>query len=715
MQKAKRLYVSRQAAWEQVCEKKWLSNLPLKVQLVTAGILLPPDNWNPQTGEFQGGVCDAQGNFVAGLYRYQPPKGGFYGISAAYPVVREKLAYVDKEVIFGGVLIGHFGHFILECLGRLWYILKHDTQDKPLVFLTELEVCSWYEHFFALLGISRERIILLQKPAQFKSVIVPEEAVHSWYSYAQEYLLPYRYMVEQAHKLTGHKSLGKKIFLTRNRLADSQTKCVNEEYFCQFFARQGFVMVELETLPLAEQISIVNDAEEIVAIMGSLTHWALFCRPGTKFTMLTRTNNDILDSQCLINEASQVEWYIVDTAMNLFYANRAVGVCLIGPTIFWQEYVQEHYHMQYEDDSWKNTYHEYLQDWTDYMLQPQRWDMLKKVNPLSLLLRINKALHQNELTLPTPEQAGMINFMAGIAGNVYYWDEGLNSLLCLHLDTGEKSVCYRSFIREFPAPLYGSPVNVGRYLVLPPENADAILIYEFATGKVENIPLSESLPRGNFRYAVCYGQWVIMTGVSHGGIIACNPETLEIRSLLNLNVADLIPDDRNPAIVFGKPCLLDDFLYVPVYDTNLVVEVNLEQDGCRIYHVGAEEAAYGFLAAYAGNIWMAPSQGGPMVVWNPQADVMQIFGQYPAGVQFKKIAGQIRFFTDILADDAWLWLIPWGGDRILRLNMENGRIDSVPMELKAQKPLIVCSCIADGKLVLKNGTEIIVQPLAGIF
>ncbi len=711
MKYEKRLYVSRKGAWEQVCRKNWYSDRSLQVQQVTAGILLPPDNWNPQTGEFQGGVCDGQGKFVAGLLRNKPPQGGFYGVSSAYPITGD-IAYEDKDVIFGGILIGHFGHFILECLGRLWYVLERDEKQKPLVFLTELNVHSWIWNFFELLGIASERVILLKKPTQFKSVTVPEESVHSWYNYTQEYLLPYRHMVEQSKKLTNNKSLGKKIFLTRILLDDSQTKCINEEYFCQFFARQGFVMVELELFTLADQIAIVNNAEEIVSIMGSLTHWALFCRPGTKFTMLTRTSHEILDSQCLVNEAAQVDWYIVDTAMNLLYASRGVGVCLIGPTVFWQEYVRDHYnYICQENDNWKNTYHEYLREWTDYMLQPQEWEKLKQVDPMDLIRHVNKALHQNEMELPREDNAGRINFIGGDEEMVCYWDEGINSLLCLRMDTGAQSICYRSWIREYPVPLYGVPVKSGRYLVLPPENADAVLIYDFVTGKASTIPLPDPLPRENFRYAIRYGDWVIMTGARYAGIVACNPQSGEIRLLLKLNSDELKACDKRQQVIFGKPCLLADMLYVPVCDTNQVLELNLTQNSHKIHNVGEEEAAYGFAAAYAGNIWLAPSQGGPISVWNPPTGITRIFASFPAEVKFTKVAGKIRFFTDILVDGAQLWLLPWGADRILCLNMENGWIERVHIELGTQRPTVSCGCIVGGKMVIGTGSEIVIYDI----
>lgn len=708
MPEVQRLYVRGVDTWGRAAAKSRLSRRELAVMEVPSGILLPPENWNPQTGEFQGGVCDRDGNFVAGLYRNKPPKGGFYGVSSAYAVSEDDLIYVDKEVIFGGILIGHFGHFILECLGRLWYVLTQDAQDKPIVFLTELETCGWFGNFFDLLSIPRRRIILVERPTRFKSVTVPEEAVHSWHDYTLEYLLPYRFMVQQARILMGNKSLGKKIFLTRNKLKDSQTKCVNEEYFCRFFAQQGYTMVELETLPLAEQVSIISSAEEIAAVMGSLTHWALFCRPGTKFTMLTRTSNDILASQCLINEASQVDWYIVDTAMNLFYANRAVGVCLIGPTVYWKAYVKAHYGFLQDDESWKASYHEYLREWTDYMLQPEKWETVKSLDPLALLTCMNKALHQNEQTIEKNElNANPANFMVVDGVFAYYWSEKDNSLLSRNLVSGKIGRLYHKDVRDFPANRYGMLVKIGSHIILTPENANSVLDYDLATGQGVEISLLQALPRGNFRYALAYKNYVLMVGYYSEQIVAYDPSKGEIRCLTRLSLRDLGFNAAEPQPWGGKPCLLDDKLYVPVIDTNQVVEMNLSNGSYNIHLVGSQEAAYGFAVAYAGNVWLAPHLAGPLAVWNPPTGVMQVFDRFPQGFTFERIGGKIRFFTDIVICGRWLWLLPWGAKQFLRLNMETGEFSTVACSAPAIAgiPYTCCGCAFEDRVFVFGGAD----------
>lgn len=400
MEYKKRLYVRNRGAWQNECEDYQLSKRKLWVREVERAILLPPDEWNPQTGEFRGGVCDAKYNFISGLQRSKPPAAGFFGVAAIYEKLpASKPLYIDESVIFGGILIGHFGHFILECLGRIYYVLKHPEDQRRIVFLAEVGVFPWFWRFFELLGIPQKRILLAQQPVMFRHLTVPEESVHSWWNYTEEYLLPYKVLVEQAKLKSANKSLGKKIFLTRKKLQNSISECINEDYFIDFFASKGYVTMEPEEYSIEDQISIIANAEEIVAVMGSLTHWALFCRPGTKFLMLTRTGTDTLGSQCLVNNASGVDWRIVDVSLNFLYAKRSLGVCLLGPTGYWLQYVWDEYGELAESHSFKNAYHEYMLSWIEYYLQENNRNFTKNIDILSMLAFAQQEMQTNEAFL----------------------------------------------------------------------------------------------------------------------------------------------------------------------------------------------------------------------------------------------------------------------------------------------------------------------------
>ena len=355
----KRLFVNNYEQWSNLLTKRFLSDRKLGIMQVENGIILPAKYVGKPAS--RGGVFENDMTFVAGLLRNKPPAAGSFGVKGAYEV--EEISNSDEEVIFGGVLVGLFGHFVLESLGRMWYILQNRQDKRKIVFLNMAGDQEWFYPFFDLLDIERERIIILKQPTQYKKVIVPEESIHSWYDYTQEYLLPYDYIRNRVKP-----SNIKKLYLTRSKIKLTERNkglyLCNEEYFEQFYASKGYTVISPEEFSIEEQISMLAGADELASTMGSLSHLALFCKPGIKFTMLTRVDDDTLYPQCLINEAKDIDWYIVDVSMNLLpLRHRDCGVCLLGETTYWKQYIMEKYNDILQQESWQNKIKDFVKNW----------------------------------------------------------------------------------------------------------------------------------------------------------------------------------------------------------------------------------------------------------------------------------------------------------------------------------------------------------------
>ena len=244
-----------------------------------------------------------------------------------------------------------FGHFMMECLNRLWFVVQNPELKSKILFIItgRGNHCSYFDDFFRLMGIASERIIYVDKPIQCRSVTVPDQAQY-WDSYNKEWQLPYLAMKSQ---LTPGNL--KKLYLTRTKLeaAGHCTKIhCNEKYFEDFFTARGFEAIAMEELKLEEQISLIMGADEIAAIMGTLTHWALFCKPSAKFIMFPRTNHDETPFQRVVNNIFG-NYYIVDIAKNFMYAAQSKNVGLIGSTKYWKEFVADYFgeHIEIDDDN----------------------------------------------------------------------------------------------------------------------------------------------------------------------------------------------------------------------------------------------------------------------------------------------------------------------------------------------------------------------------
>ncbi len=397
----KRIYAANEEQWREICGKSWYRDKTLRVDEVGKGIVLPSVSLDG-TGKYSGGVCTENFDFVAGLLRSSDDpsiRPGQYGINTPYRIPGDKLQFVDEEVIFGGVLVGHFGHFILECMARFWYLLEHPEDQRRIVFTTVLGQKNWFWNFFDLLGLKRERILFVEQPTQYSRVIVPEEAVHSWGFYTNAYRLPYQRLMQICGQ--GDES---KIYLTRTAFYKKGT-CIyyNEEYFEHFFRDKGFKIVAPEQLPIKEQIRLMAGAEEVVTTIGSLAHFANFCRKNTQFTMLARVASQAIPAQGLVLEASGVNWKIVDVSANLLHADRTYGPILLGPTRYWQEYVLDRYGEKIDDTiSLKDSCWEYLYQWAEFYSNQKQFEKIRDKNAYDFLNILYRTTHGKPLPFPNP-------------------------------------------------------------------------------------------------------------------------------------------------------------------------------------------------------------------------------------------------------------------------------------------------------------------------
>ena len=309
--------------------------------------------------------------------------GGVAVVESAYHVKQDELIQLDEDIIFGGSLCGHFGHFILECWSRLWYVIQHPELKLKILFITTTHggYHKWFDDFFRLMGIDLNRIIYVKQPTQCRSITVLEQSQYNhwdYVKYSKEFFLPY-----QTIKTNVKPANVKKIYLTRKNviIGNYRRICLNEEYFEDFFAERGFKVIAPEKLSVEEQISLIMGADEIAATLGTLTHWAMFCKPTTKFIMLTRDNIGTSFIQTFINETFGIEnYYIVKAWKKLLYVKSHVdGIFFLGANKYWKNFVADYFGEQIEEDDdvlyVDNALNKYVSIWFKKYSDPKNFDI----------------------------------------------------------------------------------------------------------------------------------------------------------------------------------------------------------------------------------------------------------------------------------------------------------------------------------------------------
>ena len=242
-----------------------------------------------------------------------------------------ELEFIDESVIFGGMTWAHFGHFILEGLSRLWYLVKNPTDTRKIIYICdEAEIFKFKKQiiydFFKMLGVDEYRLMFIEKPIKFAHISIPSVLFKAdEIYYIKEYPLVYCACAKGANFIHNDKKCFDKIYISHTKWTHRTEMCfLNEDIYEKFFTQKGFKVLYPEEFSVSEMVYYVSNATQIATTMGTTAHYALFARRGTRFIVLTREANarhyskdfTTLTTQCILHQAMKLDWFIIDANLN---------------------------------------------------------------------------------------------------------------------------------------------------------------------------------------------------------------------------------------------------------------------------------------------------------------------------------------------------------------------------------------------------------------
>ena len=403
-------------------KRSYFSDRSLNVREVEKGIFLPTkcvgeeDDEEIDIRHFKraeklnafGGVCDESFNFIAGHQLFNP-RGLDHDnrhIWCSYRVAPEKITYIDETVLYGGSLIEHPGHLIVECFAdRLWWIVQNADSDIKIAIEKIWDIRGWSTgvasfvmEFLEAFGISEDRIIIVRRPTQFKSIIIPDQSSIPLnycfpYDFTSEYIKPFEHIKKQ---LTPGEH--KKIYLTKSKA--TRKSVIGEEYFIDFFRNKGFAIINPEDYSTKEKAELMYGAEEVVTLDGTNSLFSIFCKPSVRLTILTRRLDFWDTPQQLITEALGIkEFFLVNTSgnflenisdetNNMALVNYSDGLTLAYATKEFARYVKYIYNEELDitpEESLKKCFFDYLAFFPKYYSQGKQFIAVSSVRITDIL------------------------------------------------------------------------------------------------------------------------------------------------------------------------------------------------------------------------------------------------------------------------------------------------------------------------------------------
>ncbi|QDA35702.1 glycosyltransferase family 61 protein (plasmid) [Paracoccus liaowanqingii] len=199
-------------------------------------------------------------------------------------------AYLSGTHIYGGFLFGHFGHFLVESLTRLW--VTDEPYAKSFLFMPRRENCKSFRSYqTAMLDILAPDVPaqLVSQAVEVERLIIPGQAFGL--GAISRGTPEFRSMLRaRMSKLPTNGP--KKIYISRT-LHSAVGGVLNEEILEENFAENGYTIMHPQKMSISEQLIWYNSAEYIVGVDSSAFHlYAFVGRPDQKVALILRRNVD---------------------------------------------------------------------------------------------------------------------------------------------------------------------------------------------------------------------------------------------------------------------------------------------------------------------------------------------------------------------------------------------------------------------------------------
>ena len=276
----------------------------------------------PNEGNWEMGVVEENGYFVDNSHLHNQITKS----SISYITPPKKLHVSSNKCLYLGTICPIWGHLITDCLKNLWFFISNKGKQLidegyiiGYVSTDNKDLPVNYQKILNYLGIDIEKVKRITVPTKFKSVVVPDSSFYlnkdETRHYTKEYIDTIDAIIAQATKGITIPKEKRNVYFTRSRI--KKNKDYGEKNIENIFKNLGFEIYSPETLTLEQQIEILQGCETFATTEGSVSHNAIFLKPGTK-VIIVRKVHSCTGYQFTINSARNLDATWIDAHLSIF-------------------------------------------------------------------------------------------------------------------------------------------------------------------------------------------------------------------------------------------------------------------------------------------------------------------------------------------------------------------------------------------------------------
>jgi FkbM family methyltransferase len=254
------------------------------------------------------GVYDANRDYChdAVLWRRRPLM-----VPSKDPVFADEDATLKGTYLWGGVLHAHFGHFLVESLGRVWGYAAAGEKLDGVLFLekradtdlqTDGSAVAWQSDEAALLRGFQEQMFeqlgmtapigLVRAPVRVERLIVPGQGFGMGPMAAGT--PAFRQFIQERVGSEIASEGPERLYLSRSAYGARRGGVIGEDRIEKRLVQDGYTIFHPQTESLTTQIARYKAAKDIVALDGSALHLlAMVATPKQNVAMIKRRSSPI--------------------------------------------------------------------------------------------------------------------------------------------------------------------------------------------------------------------------------------------------------------------------------------------------------------------------------------------------------------------------------------------------------------------------------------
>ncbi|SEN50416.1 Protein of unknown function [Loktanella fryxellensis] len=264
-----------------------------QITRVEGGLVIPPPKGDQNRSVQKSGVLDADGGFVERSITWR--NGTQVNVEPPMPAAAD-IADLPGRWMYAGPLFGHFGHFLVESISRLWALDQLRGQIDGIVFTPKFQnrpqhILSVYQPMLESLGVD-VKILNIEDPTRVETLFVPQQGFGMFE------------MIEGAPEFRDfiNANAGRdvtpegpeKIYISRSALPPARGSLLGEKRLEALLEDEGYTIYHPQKDSFATQMATYKAARYVISVDGSPLHMTgLVGDSGQKVACIARRAGDL--------------------------------------------------------------------------------------------------------------------------------------------------------------------------------------------------------------------------------------------------------------------------------------------------------------------------------------------------------------------------------------------------------------------------------------